>query len=115
MPHYDTIELTPTERRLHTRTPVGIPARVHFVGRALPVAVELRDVSVGGCYFTGALAPRAARFAFAFRLPDRQVCVAAGRVLRVDPTGFAAALTRTSKPFDDFMDTLSPPVATHAA
>lgn len=103
------------ERRRHTRTPLGLPVRVHFAGRTLPVTVELSDVSQGGCYFKGAAAPAAAKVAFGFVLPERQVCVAAGQVLRVDSGGFAITIDRSNDGFVDFLANISGAVVAHAA
>jgi hypothetical protein len=115
MDAYHSIQTEHTERRRHTRTSVGMPVRVHFAGRTVPVTVELRDVSRTGCYFNGATAPKSAKFAFGFVLPDQQVCIAAGQVLRVDRNGFAAIISRTSEAFADYLVNLSGSVATHAA
>ena len=51
--------------------------------------------------------PRSAKFAFGFRMPGGQVCLAAGRVLRVDRAGFAAILSRSTDAFDGFVERLS--------
>jgi hypothetical protein len=104
-----------TERRRHTRTPLGLPVRVHFAGRTIPVTVELRDVSQGGCYFRGAAAPHSAKLAFGFVLAENQICVAAGQVLRVDRDGFAVVIDRSNDTFTDFVTGLSGPVASRAA
>jgi PilZ domain len=104
-----------TERRRHTRTPLGLPVRVHFAGHTVPVTVELSDVSQGGCYFRGAAAPPEAKVAFGFVLPERQVCVARGQVLRVDGNGFAMTIDRANDTFTDFLIGLSGPVAARAA
>lgn len=103
------------ERRRHARTPLGLPVRVHFAGRTLPLTVELSDISQGGCYFRGAAAPAAARVAFGFVVPERQVCVAAGQVLRVDRAGFAVTIDRTNDGFVDFLANLSGAVVSRAA
>lgn len=103
------------ERRRHTRTPLGLPVRVHFAGHTLPITVELADVSAGGCYFRGAAAPASAKVAFGFVLPDRQVCVAAGQVLRVERSGFAVVIDRTNDGFADFLTDISGPIVAHAA
>ena len=44
------------DRRRHTRTPVGLPVRVHFAGRTMPVTLEMVDASHGGCYLKGGAA-----------------------------------------------------------
>lgn len=104
---YHTLEVDPADRRRHPRKPVGLPVRVHFAN-GVGVTVELRDVSPGGCYFSGVPVPRSAKFAFGFRMPGGQVCLAAGEVLRVDRAGFAAILSRSTDAFDGFIEQLSP-------
>lgn len=103
------------DRRRHLRVPLGMPVRVHFAGRTMPVTVELRDISHGGCYFRGASAPAFARLAFGFVLPERQVCVARGRVLRVDDGGFAITIDQSNETFTDFLTGLSGATAAPAA
>jgi PilZ domain len=99
-------EVNAADRRRHPRKAVGLPVRVHFAGGVQSVTVELRDVSPGGCYFSGAV-PRSSKFAFGFRMPGGQVCLAAGQVLRVDRAGFAAILSRSTEAFDGFVERLS--------
>jgi hypothetical protein len=103
-----------TERRRHVRSPLGLPVRVHFAGRTVPVTVELSDVSHGGCYFRGAVAPYAAKLAFGFVLPERQVCIAGGHVLRIDANGFAVVINRANTTFTDFLTDLSGPAIAQA-
>jgi hypothetical protein len=99
-----------TDRRRHMRVPLGMPVRVHFAGQEAAVTVEMRDLSHGGCYFRGAPATTSARLAFGFVLPERRVCVARGRVLRVDGNGFAVQIDRSNDTFTDFLTDLSGPV-----
>lgn len=101
------------DRRRYTRTPVGLPVRVHFAGRTMPVTLEMADASHGGCYLRGASAPHAARLALGFTLGD-DTCLAAGRVLRVDRSGFAVVLDRANGTFTEFLTSLSGQVS-HAA
>ncbi|MEO5767466.1 MAG: PilZ domain-containing protein [Polyangia bacterium] len=108
-PTNDAAEPDHKDRRRHPRVPLGMPVRVHFAGHTMPVTVELRDISHGGCYFRGATAPAFARLAFGFVLPQRRVCVAHGRVLRVDGGGFAITIDRSNDVFTDFLTDLSGP------
>jgi len=103
------------DRRRHTRTPVGMPVRVHFAGRTMPVTLEMADASHGGCYFRGASAPPSARLAFGFVVAERETCLAAGRVLRVDRNGFAVILHRANDSFTEFLTGLSSQSGVHAA
>jgi len=95
------------ERRRHKRTPVGLPVRVHFAGHELPLTAEMSDLSPGGCYFRGVSAPLDSKLAFGFVLPGRRVCVAGGRVLRVDGGGFAVEINRANVAFCDFLAGIS--------
>lgn len=95
------------DRRRYVRTPVGLPVRVHFAGRTLPLTLELADASHGGCYLRGAAAPAASKLALGFSLGDDTTCLAAGRVLRVDRNGFAVVLERANEPFTEFLTSLS--------
>ena len=104
------------DRRQYARVPLGMPVRVHFAGRTMPVTVELRDISHGGCYFRGASAPPSAKLAFGFVLPERRMCVARGRVLRVDRNGFAVGIERSNETLTGFLTDLSGSAKlTHAA
>ncbi len=94
---------------------MGLPVRVHFAGRTVPVTVELRDISLGGCYFTGVTAPAETKLAFGFVLPERKVCVAGGQVLRVDRNGFAVTIDRSNQGFAEFLTGLSGTIAANAA
>lgn len=89
--------------------------RVHFAGHALPVTIELSDVSLTGCYFSGASAPADATLAFGFVLPHRALCLARARVVRVERSGFAAQLERVNGPFAEFVSSLSQAIPASAA
>jgi len=67
------------------------------------MTVEMSDVSLGGCYFSGAAAPMSAKLAFGFQLGAREICLAAGKVLRTDRQGFAASIDRANDAFLDFL------------
>lgn len=108
----NSLEFDYTDRRRHLRVPMGMPVRVHFAGQDTPATVELRDISHGGCYFRGVTAPPYARLAFGFVLPERRVCVARGRVLRVDGGGFAITIDSSNDVFRDFLNGLSGPIST---
>jgi PilZ domain len=105
----------PPERRRHTRTPIGLPVRVHFSGQTLAVTIELSDISMTGCYFSGASAPTEATLAFGFVLPHRELCLARARVVRVDRSGFAARLERVNGAFAEFVSSLSQAIPASAA
>lgn len=98
------IEAEPHERRRHRRTPVGVPVRVHFAGRTMPVSAELGDLSPGSCYLRGVCAPANAKLAFGFVLSGTEVCLAAGRVVRTDSGGFAMFIQRSNPAFSGFLD-----------
>lgn len=100
------IDAEPHERRRHRRTPVGMPVRVHFAGRTMPVTAELSDLSPGSCYLRGVSAPADAKLAFGFLLGGKEVCLAAGRVVRTDNGGFAMFINRSNRAFSGFLHTI---------
>ena len=104
-----------TDRRRHARAVLGLPVRVHFAGRTLPLTVELIDVSMGGCYFRGASAPAGAKVAFGFVMPGRRLCVARGQVVRLAERGFAIAIERANPAVIDFVAGLTPSASASAS
>jgi hypothetical protein len=99
-----------SDRRRHSRFPLGLPVKVHLDGRADPITVELMDIAEGGVRF------RAGRdevrvdqtAAFGFVVPDQRACVAKGRVVRVEGTGeFVLVLEQSNEAFRGFVESLS--------
>ncbi|HEX3694447.1 MAG TPA: PilZ domain-containing protein [Polyangia bacterium] len=43
-----------TERRQHMRLELKFPVRLHVPGQKNPVPAELKDISMGGCFFWAA-------------------------------------------------------------
>ena len=105
----------PEDRRRHARVALGLPVRVHFAGRTLPLTVEMSDVSRGGCFFRGAMAPAGAEVAFGFVVPGRRVCMARGAVVRVERGGFAVRIARANEDFHAFLAGISVGAVSHAA
>jgi hypothetical protein len=99
------------ERRHYPRTYLGLPVRVHFVGKPGSVTLELTDISVGGAGFRApdSLPEVGEWIAFGFVLEDRRVCAAKGRVVRLEPEGFALSLESTNSAFRSFVDDISGP------
>lgn len=80
------------------------------------MTLELVEVSMGGGSFRTVherpgLGQRAA---FGFVMPDRSICLARGRVVRVENRGFAVALDNMNTAFRSFLGDVSGPNA-HAA
>ena len=98
-----TIDAEPHERRRHRRTPVGLQVRVHFAGHTMPATAELTDVTPESCYLRGVAAPANSKLAFGFMLGGTDVCLAAGRVVRTDPCGFAMFFHRSNPAFSGFL------------
>ncbi|MCG5055257.1 MAG: PilZ domain-containing protein [Myxococcales bacterium] len=96
------------ERRQHARHYLGLPIRVHFEGGRRSADIELADVSHGGGRFVGTPSAVAVgqSVAFGFVLPGPVSCVAAARVVRVDPGGFAVRLDRANEAFAQFVESL---------
>ena len=101
----------PVERRRYPRTFLGVPVRVHFAGVPQSLTLELADVSMeGSCFRTTGAKPRRGQWvAYGFITADRQVCAARGRVVRVDPSGFALQLEGTNSAFQSFIGDISAP------
>ena len=99
------------ERRRHPRVPLGVPVRVHMAGDERPTMLELVEVSGGGGSFrtAGPLPNLGQRVAFGFVTPDRSMCTACGRVVRLDPAGFALQLERANHSFRSFVQDISGP------
>jgi hypothetical protein len=108
------IDAEPHERRRHRRTPVGVSVRVHFAGRTMPTSAELIDLSPQSCYLRGVTAPTNAKLALGFILHGKQICLAAGSVVRVDKAGFAMTIRRCNPAFSTFQGHVCAPTA-HAA
>ena len=105
------------ERRRHPRVRLGVPVRIYFLGERRPATLELVDLSAsGGGFKTTSQWPGIGqRAAFGFVMPDRSVCLARGRVVRVDREGFAVALDRTNPGFRKFLGDISGPTVVAAA
>ena len=99
------------ERRHYPRTYLGVPVRVHFTGQSRSITLELIDVSAAGaCFRTSEKLPRVGQWvAFGFVLDDHRVCAAKGRVVRLQPDGFALSLESTNSAFRSFVDDISGP------
>src|SRR3954471_9910308 len=103
------------ERRRHPRIPLGVPVRVHLADRRA-MTLELIEVSAGGGSFR-ALAERPGlgqRTAFGFVMPDQSICLARGRVIRVESRAFAVELDDMNAAFRGFLGDVSGPNV-HAA
>jgi hypothetical protein len=72
--------------------------------------VELRDVSVTGCYVRTNTPPRVLvdqKVAVGFVLPGPEAALARGRVVRIERDGFALEVERRNGAFDDFVRTMN--------
>jgi hypothetical protein len=82
-----------------------------MAGQPAPKTIELVEVSGGGGSFrmSGTLPILGQRVAFGFVTPDRSMCTARGRVVRVHSGGFALRLERASRSFRSFVQDISGP------
>lgn len=73
--------------------------------------LELVEVSGGGGSFrtTGLLPSLGQKVAFGFVTPDHSMCTACGRVVRLQPSGFALQLERANRSFRSFVQDISGP------
>lgn len=97
------------DRRARGRTPFGLPLRVRAEG-GFGCTGWLRDLSPSGAFVElvrvadeGPAGPSrlvlGARVALGFVVPERQVALARGRVVRVDRQGFAMSITELTGAF----------------
>ena len=86
--------------------------RVQFAGQLFPMTLELVDISAGGGSFraTGQHPAFGQRAAFGFVTSEHSICLARGRVVRVDGHGFAMTFERTNGAFKSFLGEVSGPV-----
>ena len=101
-----------TERRRHSRFPIGLPVKVTLAGAADPITVELLDISLKGGRFHafGDEVRVGQRAAFAFVVPDQGRCLAEGSVARIKRGGeFVVTLDETNDAFRAFVRQLAEP------
>lgn len=94
------------ERRRTRRITIGLPVRMRIDGDRDPQTVELRDLSVNGCYVRTEAPPRVfvdQRVAVGFVLPGPAAALARGRVVRIERDGFALEVERRNGAFDEFV------------
>jgi len=104
-----------TERRRHRRFAVGVPVRLRTQGSTTSTMIELSDVSFRGCRLralSSAGAPQMdAQIAFGFVMPDRNIALAKGRVVRqIDEAlggGIGIRIDRANVTFYEFLMTLA--------
>ncbi len=104
-----------TDRRRHRRFSVGVPVRLRMKGSAMSTMVELSDVSFHGCRMrtlshAGGLGLNA-RVAFGFVLPNRNIALAKGHVVRriedAHGSGVGLVIDRANVAFYEFLITLA--------
>lgn len=106
------------ERRRTRRITIGLPVRMRVDGERDPVTVELRDLSVSGCYVRTESPPRVLvdqRVAVGFVLPGPAAALARGRVVRIERDGFALEVERRNGAFDEFVRSINDDPAAIAA
>jgi hypothetical protein len=103
------------DRRRHRRFSVGVPVRLRMKGSAMSTMIELSDVSFHGCRMrslSNAGAPALnARVAFGFVLPNRDIALAKGHVVRrIEDSlggGIGLVIDRANVAFYEFLITLA--------
>jgi hypothetical protein len=98
-----------SDRRRHSRFPLGLPVKVHLADRGEAVVMELVDLSGGGGCFRAPADTVCVdqRAAFGFVIAGDGFCVARGRVVRSHRNGlFAVKLDRTNRAFRLFLSDL---------
>jgi len=78
----------PMERRQHPRLEVNVPVTLVVSGGTAPLRGRIRDISQGGCFFSGdSSIRREGRLTMDFVVLPRSICNATGRVIRGDAEG----------------------------
>ena len=111
------------ERRRHRRFTVGVPVRLRTAGATTATMIELSDVSFRGCRIRGlwnaATPPVNARVAFGFVLPDRNIALAKGRIVRQvaesQGGGVGMVIEKANVAFYEFLMTLAENETSYAA
>jgi hypothetical protein len=100
----------PTNRRRHSRFPLGLPATLHWVDPPASTIVEIVDISSHGLRLLSldGGVNVAQRASLHFVLSDQRVCTAAGSVNRVGRSGsFVLTLDESNGAFRGFVASLS--------
>jgi len=113
----------PNERRRHRRFTVGVPVRLRAAGSTTATMIELSDVSFRGCRIRGlwnaSAPPVNARVAFGFVLPDRNIALAKGRIVRQiadsQGGGVGMVIEKANVAFYEFLITLAENQSSYAA
>ncbi|MEA2700318.1 MAG: PilZ domain [Myxococcales bacterium] len=100
--------MAPPERRRHARLELKFPVRLHVPGQKKPIPAELKDISMGGCFFT-ARAPAAARVtvSVSFRRQPPVIFGAGPIVRRAGNQGFGVRFDDASQDGAHFISALS--------
>jgi hypothetical protein len=101
-----------SDRRSRSRYTIGLPVRVHVDGMDRSLLAELADVSATGCFLRGAEIARATvlgdRLAFGFVLPNLEVGLVRGRVVRRSPgDGLGVIIEQANTPYDELLGSLA--------
>jgi hypothetical protein len=98
-----------TERRQHVRLELKFPVRLRLAGQRKPIAGELKDISMGGCFFNAP--PPVGRDPITVAVSFRRqppVIFGAGPIVRRDGTqGFGVRFDGANQDGVHFIDALS--------
>ena len=117
------VEGVRNDRRRHRRFTVGVPVRMRAAGAPTATMIELSDVSFRGCRIRGlwnaSAPPLNSRVAFGFVLPDRNIALAKGRIVRQiadsQGGGVGMVIEKANVAFYEFLMTLAENEASFAA
>jgi PilZ domain len=98
-----------TERRRHVRLELGFPVRLHVPGQRKPIPAQLKDISMGGCFFWAA--PLAdtdhITVSVSFRRQPPVIFGAGPIIRRAGDRGFGVRFDDASQDGARFIDALS--------
>ena len=97
------------ERRQHVRLELGYPVRLHIPGRRKPIPAQLKDISMGGCFFWAELPAVNDQItvSVSFRRQPRVIFGAGPIIRRADDRGFGVRFDDASGDGVRFIDALS--------
>jgi hypothetical protein len=101
-----------SDRRTRSRYTIGLPVRVQVDGMDRSLLAELADVSATGCFLRGGELARATvlgdRLAFGFVLPNLEVGLVRGRVVRrAMGDGLGLVIEQANSPYDELLGSLA--------
>lgn len=98
-----------TERRQHLRIELKFPVRLHVHGQKKPVPAQLKDISMGGCFFRAAPPPESSQVtvSVSFRRQPPVIFGAGPIVRRAGDQGFGVRFDDANQDGAHFISALA--------